>query len=153
MNFQVDDALRGIRERITDTNSDIHHVATEITFLQMAANEALAALDTEVERYNQNLKILLQEYDKKQLDQTATAASSGRPPPRVEPLVYNVEPLVDNNAQILREAVGARGDVEHRAGYEWELWRYWRHYGGQAEASHYEQLWEWVQRRRMPTLL
>lgn len=146
MNFQVDDALRCIRERIADTNSDIHHVATEITCLQMAANEALSAVDTEAEKYNQNLKILLQEYDKKQLTRTAAAASSGRQLPRVQPVVYN-------NARILRDAVGARAEVEYRAGYEWELWRYWRHYGGQAEASRYKQLWEWVQRRRMPTLL
>lgn len=145
MNFEIDDALRFVRERIADTQSDIHHVATEITFMQQAANQALAAIDVKVEEYKQNLKILLQEYDKKHTDRAAAAASSGREPPHVEALVYN-------NAQSLREAVKGMADVEYRAGYDVELTRYWRQYGGRAEASRYQQLWQWVQRRHMPSM-
>lgn len=113
--------------------------------MQEGANQALAAIDAEVGKYNQNLKLLLQEHDKKQLDRTAAAAASGREAPHVRPLVYN-------NARTLREAVGGMTDVEYRAGYDVELTRYWRKYGGREEASQYRQLWEWVQGRRMPSM-
>lgn len=113
--------------------------------MQEAANRALAAIEAEVKRYDQNLKLLLQEYDKKHLDRAAAAVSSGREAPHVEPLVYS-------NADTLRGAVGGMADVEYRAGYDVELTQYWRRYGGREEASRYEQLWEWVQRRRMPSM-
>ena len=145
MNFEDGDALRFVRERIADTQSNIHHVAAEITFMQEGANQALAAVDAEVAKYNQNLKLLLQEYDKKQIDRAAAVAASGREAPHVRPLVYS-------NAQTLREAVGAMPDGEYRAGYDVELTRYWRKYGGREEASRYRQLWEWVQGRRMPSM-
>ena len=113
--------------------------------MQEGANQALAAIDAEVGNYNKNLKLLLQEYDKKQIDQAAVAAAFGREASPVQPLVYN-------NARTLREAVKEVADVEYRAGYDVELTRYWRQYGGREEASQYRQLWEWVQGRRMPSM-
>ena len=143
--FQMYDALAYVRERIADEGIDIYRVSAEVSFLQEAVTHVFTAIDGEIKRYNDNLKILLQEYDKKLLDHVVTATATGKQPREVPP-----EVILDE--QNLRDAFGAMEDVEFHEGYDVELTRYWRRYGRWTEARKYENLWVWVVGRRMPQL-
>ena len=125
---------------IPGSSVSIHSLAYVLREINRHTSDMLEALETEYEKYMTNMRILLQEAERK-------LRALCNPATRLREIMEVTEPDVRDALQNLRNFVGGRPEIEHDpedTAYLPEIFRFWRRFGGRPEASPYEELWQWV---------